>query len=32
MSRLADFEKLKVTKGDRLGEGGVDEGFGMEML
>ena len=26
------LEKLMVTKGDRLGVGGIDWGFGMEML
>ena len=25
----SDFEKLMVTKGDRLGVGGMDWGFGM---
>ena len=29
---LIDFEKLRVSKGDRLGGGGIGWGFGMEML
>jgi len=29
---LTDFEKFMVSKGDRLGGGGVGWGFGMEML
>ena len=29
-NRLTDFEKLRVTRGDRLA--GVDWGFGMEMF